>query len=124
MFAIFIYVGVEVSTSANLPEFMRQKLNIPASGTAPYIALFWASLMIGRWTAATDAFGLSGQTKKILKFIMPYLAFGVYLGVTALTGHNIHSFYPYAAVIVVLIIANLLSKGNPAKQLVIFSFLE
>lgn len=122
MFAIFIYVGVEVSTSANLPEFMRQKLNIPASGTAPYIALFWASLMIGRWTAATDAFGLSGQTKKILKFIMPYLAFGVYLGVTALTGHNIHSFYPYAAVIVVLIIANLLSKGNPAKQLVIFSF--
>ena len=65
MIAIFLYVGVEVSTAANLPEYMNQKLGTSVSGTAPYISLFWASLMIGRWTAAAGAFGFTESTKKI-----------------------------------------------------------
>lgn len=121
MIAIFVYVGVEVSTAANLPEFMKQKLGTPTSETAPYISLFWASLMIGRWTASADAFGFSTNTKKILQFLMPYLAFGVYLLVNAIAKTDMSSFYVYALVIVALIIANLLSMGNPAKQLLIFS---
>lgn len=121
MIAIFIYVGVEVSTSANLPEFMRQKLNVPASGTAPYISLFWASLMIGRWTASAGAFGFSESTKKILQFLMPYLAFGVFILVNSIAKNDMSSFYIYALVIIVLIVANLLSMGNPARQLLIFS---
>ncbi len=121
MIAIFVYVGVEVSTAANLPEFMKQKLGTPTSGAAPYISLFWASLMIGRWTASADAFGFGNSTKKILQFLMPYLAFGVFLLVNAIAKHELEDFYVYAAVIVVLIIANLLSKGNPARQLLIFS---
>lgn len=121
MIAIFVYVGVEVSTAANLPEFMKQKLGTPASGTAPYISLFWASLMIGRWTAAAGAFGFAESTKKILQFLMPYLAFGVYLLVNAIAKNDLQPFYVYSVVIIVLIIANLLSKGNPARQLLIFS---
>ena len=121
MIAIFVYVGVEVSTAANLPEFMKQKLGTPTSEAAPYISLFWASLMIGRWTASADAFGFSQSTKKILQFLMPYLAFGVFLLVNAIAKHDLQPFYIYALVIVALIIANLLSKGNPARQLLIFS---
>lgn len=121
MIAIFVYVGVEVSTAANLPEFMTQKLGTPTSGTAPYISLFWASLMIGRWTASADAFGFSTSTKKVLQFLMPYLAFGVFLLVNAIAKHDLQPFYVYALVIIALIIANLLSKGNPATQLLIFS---
>lgn len=121
MIAIFVYVGVEVSTAANLPEFMKQKLGTPTSGTAPYISLFWASLMIGRWTSSAGAFGFSESTKKVLQFLMPYLAFGVFLLVNAIAKHDLQPFYIYALVIVVLIIANLLSMGNPAKQLLIFS---
>ncbi len=121
MIAIFIYVGVEVSTAANLPEFMKQKLGTPSSGTAPYISLFWASLMIGRWTASAGAFGFSDSVKKVLQFLMPYLAFGVYLLVNAIAKNDLQPFYVYSLAIVVLIIANLLSKGNPARQLLIFS---
>lgn len=121
MIAIFVYVGVEVSTAANLPEYMKQKLGTPTNETAPYISLFWASLMIGRWTASADAFGFSASTKKVLQFLMPYLAFGVFLLVNAIAKHDLQPFYVYAAVIVALIIANLLSKGNPATQLLIFS---
>jgi FHS family L-fucose permease-like MFS transporter len=121
MIAIFVYVGVEVSTAANLPEYMKQKLGTPTSGTAPYISLFWASLMIGRWTASAEAFGFSQSTKKILQFLMPYLAFGVYLLVNAIAKNDLKPFYVYSLVILVLILANLMSKGNPARQLFIFS---
>ncbi len=121
MIAIFIYVGVEVSTAANLPEFMKQKLGTPASGTAPYISLFWASLMIGRWTASAGALGFSDGTKKILQFLMPYLAFGVYILVNSIAKTDMQPFYVYALVIIALIIANFLSLGNPARQLLVFS---
>jgi FHS family L-fucose permease-like MFS transporter len=121
MIAIFVYVGVEVSTAANLPEFMKQKLGTPTSGISPYISLFWASLMIGRWTAASGAFGFAETTKKILQFLMPYLAFGVYLLVNAIAKNDLEPFYIYSVVIIALIIANLLSMGNPARQLLIFS---
>jgi len=121
MIAIFVYVGVEVSTASNLPEFMTQKLGTPTSATAPYISLFWASLMIGRWTASVGAFGFTEGIKKTLQFLMPYLAFGVFLLVNAIAKHDLQPFYVYALVIVVLIIANFLSMGNPAKQLLIFS---
>ncbi len=123
MIAIFVYVGVEVSTVSNLPEFMKQKLGTTVNEIAPYISLYWASLMIGRWTAASDAFGLNESMKKILKFLMPYLAFGVFLLVNAIAKHNLQPFYIYSVVIIAMIIGNYLSKGNPAKQLLIFSFM-
>jgi MFS transporter, FHS family, L-fucose permease len=52
---------------------------------------------------------------------MPYLAFGVFLIVNAIAGSNLTIFYPYSFVILILIVAEILSKGNPAKQLLIFS---
>lgn len=121
MIAIFVYVGVEVSTASNLPAYMKEKLNIPTANIAPFISLYWASLMIGRWTASIGAFNLAGGTKKVLRFIMPYIAFAVFLAVNKLAQHDVTPFYIYAAVVFVLIIADLLSRGNPARQLLIFS---
>lgn len=127
MIGIFVYVGVEVSTAANLPEFMKQHvtgengLPIPTERIAPFVSLFWASLMIGRWTNSVGAFGISSGAQSILRFVMPYLAFGVFLAVNKIANHDITPFYIYAAIIVVLIIADLLSRGNPARQLLLFS---
>jgi len=121
MIAIFVYVGVEVSTASNLPEFMKEKLHTPTGSIAPFISLYWASLMIGRWTASVGAFNFSTSTKKILALVVPYIAFGVFLAVNRIAQHDVTPFYIYAFVIVVLIIADYLSKGNPARQLLIFS---
>jgi len=129
MIGIFVYVGVEVSTAANLPEFMKQHIldengePIPTERIAPYVSLFWASLMIGRWASSVGAFNVSSNAKSILRFLMPYLAFGVFLLVNRLANHDITPFYIYALVILVLIVADLLSRGNPARQLLIFSAL-
>jgi FHS family L-fucose permease-like MFS transporter len=123
MIAIFIYVGVEVSTASNLPAYMEKNLGFLTKDIAPYISLYWASLMIGRWTGAVEAFTDNMNRQKILRFIAPYLAFGVFLFVNAVAKHDLTPFYVYALVILVLIIADMSSKGNPAKMLMIFSAL-
>jgi FHS family L-fucose permease-like MFS transporter len=123
MLGIFVYVGVEVTTASNLPQFMLEKLQTPTDQIAPFVSLYWASLMIGRWTNSTGAFGVSKSAQKILNFVMPYLAFGVFLLVNKIAGHDITPFYIYAIIIIAMIIGNILSKGNPARQLLIFSMM-
>jgi len=123
MLGIFIYVGVEVSTAANLPEFMRQHLHTPTDRIAPFVSLYWASLMIGRWTMSVGAFNISAGAKQILRFLMPYIAFGVFILVNVIAKHDVTPFYIYAFIVVIMIAGDILSKGNPARQLLIFSFL-
>ena len=123
MIGIFVYVGVEVSTASNLPEYMKQHLHTTTDQVAPFVSLFWASLMIGRWTSSVGIFNVKSDTKIILNFFMPYLAFIFFLAVNVIAGHDIKPFYLYAFVIVALIIGDLMSKGNPARQLLIFSFM-
>jgi FHS family L-fucose permease-like MFS transporter len=100
---------------------MKQKVNMPTESIAPYISLYWASLMIGRWTGSVGVFDVSKGTLQILKFVMPYLAFGVFLLVNKIANHDLTPFYIYAVVIVAMIIGDILSKGNPARQLLLFS---
>jgi MFS transporter, FHS family, L-fucose permease len=123
MIGIFVYVGVEVSTASNLPEYMSKGLGFETKDIAPYISLYWASLMIGRWTGAVEAFSVTASLQKKLKFIAPYVAFGVFLAVNAIAQHDLTPFYVYALVIIVLIAADIASKGNPARMLLIFSCL-
>jgi len=123
MIAIFLYVGVEVSTASNLPEFMRQKLGTPENAVAPYVSLFWASLMIGRWTSAAGAFNISKGQKSILGVILPFVAFGIFLLVNYLAGNKLDVFYPYLGIVLVLIAADKFSDGNPVKQIIIYSIL-
>ncbi|MEI6880642.1 MAG: MFS transporter [Bacteroidota bacterium] len=123
MIAIFLYVGVEVSTASNLPAYMESKLGFDIGDIAPYISLYWASLMIGRWTGAVEAFTENMSMRKILRFIAPYFAFGVFLFVNAIAKHDLTPFYVYGLIILVLIAADISSKGNPARMLFIFSVL-
>jgi FHS family L-fucose permease-like MFS transporter len=123
MIAIFLYVGVEVSTASNLPAYMETKLGFAIADIAPYISLYWASLMIGRWTGAVEAFTNNMNTQKILRFLAPYLAFGVFLFVNAIAKHDLAPFYVYGLIILVLIVADIASKGDPARMLLIFSSL-
>ena len=121
MVAIFLYVGVEVSTASNLPAYMEKHLGVSTKNVAPYISLYWASLMIGRWGGAVGAFDVNMGTKKLLKFFMPYIAFGIFLLVNTIAQHDVTQFFVYAFVIAIMIAGDILSKGNPARMLLIFS---
>jgi FHS family L-fucose permease-like MFS transporter len=121
MIAIFVYVGVEVATASNLPAYLEQHLNISTQKVAPFISLYWASLMIGRWTGAIGVFDINKGAKQMLKFIVPYLAFAVFLLVNTIAQQDVSQFYIYLVVIAVMIVADILSDNNPVKMLFIFS---
>jgi FHS family L-fucose permease-like MFS transporter len=123
MIAIFVYVGVEVATASNLPEFMKQKLGTQESDVAPYVSLFWASLMIGRWTSASGAFDLKESTKIKLSLLLPFIAFGIFAFVNVLSGQSIDQFYPYLLIVIALVAADAISEGKPARQLLMYSVL-
>ena len=123
MVALFLYVGVEVSTASNLPEFMKEHLGTATENIAPFVSLYWASLMIGRWTGSIGAFDISQGAKGVLRVLMPYIAFGVFLAVNKIAQHDVTPFYIYVIIILGLIICDFLSKGNPARQLLIFSIM-
>ena len=126
MIAIFLYVGVEVSTISNLPAYLELPaseggLGIETALIAPFVSLYWASLMIGRWAGSAGAFEVKMSTKWMLTILLPYLAFGVFLAVNAIANHEISHFFLYAFVIVLMILATFASRGNPARMLLYFS---
>ena len=117
MIAIFVYVGVEVATAANMPAYLDQGLGMATAHIAPFISLYWASLMIGRWSGAAGAFEVGASTKKILTFVLPFLAFGVFLAVNAIAQHEVEQFFVYAVYIAVMIVVAWISGNNPARIL-------
>jgi MFS transporter, FHS family, L-fucose permease len=122
MLAIFVYVGVEVSIGSNLAALLKEKDfgGYPSSEIAPFIAMYWGSLMIGRWTGAVAAFNFKDSTKNILKLLAPFIAFGVVIGLTSLAGHNVAPLYWYILCVAVQMAAAYLSKDKPAKTLLFF----
>lgn len=125
MVAIFVYVGVEVAIGSNLGELLRQEAfgAYSSSEITPFVSMFWGSLMIGRWAGSINAFQFSEQTKMILRFIVPLVAFGVVLGFTKIAGYEIQPLYWYILCVLMQIVAFYLTKDKPALTLTVFGFL-
>jgi len=125
MLAIFFYVGVEVTIGSNLSELLKQPDfgGYSSSQVAPFISLYWGSLMIGRWTGAISAFDLKNSTRKILMLIVPIVAFGVVLSVIALRNYDIKPLLYYAFCVLVLIAAFYMSQDKPVRTLLLFASL-
>jgi FHS family L-fucose permease-like MFS transporter len=122
MLAIFVYVGVEVAIGSNLGELLKLKEfgSMQSSDIAPYVSMYWGSLMIGRWAGAISVFNLQGSKKTIALIIVPLIAFAVILGVNIISGKDMKPLYYYVVCIFVQIIAFFLSKDKPARTLMIF----
>jgi FHS family L-fucose permease-like MFS transporter len=79
--------------------------------------------MIGRWTGSVSAFNLSKQTKIILQFIAPLVAFAVIIGVNTIAQYDMTALYYYIICVFIQIAASFLSNDKPARTLLIFSIL-
>lgn len=122
MLAIFTYVGVEVAIGSNLGELLKLKEfgSLQSSEIAPYISMYWGSLMIGRWAGAISVFNLQGIKKTLALIIVPLIAFGIILSVNILSGKDMKPLYYYVICVIVQIAAFFLSKDKPARTLTIF----
>ncbi len=125
MIAIFVYVGVEVAIGSNLSELLKQPAfgELSSSETTPFIAMYWGSMMIGRWSGSINAFNLSKQTKMILRFIVPLVAFGIILGIFKLSGYRIDMLYWYIVCVLFQIVAFYVTNDKPAFSLALFGTL-
>ena len=125
MLAIFVYVGVEVAVGSNISELLKQDEfgGFGASEVAPYVSMFWGSLMIGRWAGAINAFEMEQRTKLILRFFVPLIAFGVVLGLTKASGYDIDALYWYILCVFVQIAAFYITNDKPALTLAVFGAL-
>jgi FHS family L-fucose permease-like MFS transporter len=125
MLAIFVYVGVEVAIGSNLSELMKLESfgGFQSSEAAPYISMYWGSLMIGRWAGAVSAFNLSKNTKLILQVIVPLIAFGVIVGVNTVAKYDMKPLLYYIVCVIIQIVAFFISNNKPARTLMIFGFL-
>ncbi len=122
MLAIFTYVGVEVAIGSNLGELLKLKEfgSLQSSDIAPYVSMYWGSLMIGRWAGAITVFNLKGTKKTIALIIIPLIAFGIILGVNIISGKDMKPLYYYVFCVLIQIGAFFLSKDKPARTLMIF----
>jgi FHS family L-fucose permease-like MFS transporter len=125
MLAIFTYVGVEVTIQSNLGELLKSEAfgTFRDSEIAPYISMYWGSLMIGRWAGAITVFNPRKTLRNILFIIVPYIAFGVVLFVNHVSNQDISGLYLYGWSILLLIGGFFFGQEKPAKTLFIFGLL-
>lgn len=125
MIAIFTYVGVEATIQSNLgallktPEFGGYSI----SQLAPYISLYWGSLMIGRWTGAIGVFNISKTTKTILTIVVPFVAFAIVLLVNSIKTPDISNLYIYGVCVGILVVGFFVGQQKPVRTLTVFGIL-
>lgn len=128
MIAIFVYVGVEVTVQSNLGALLNtpEYGNIPKELIFPFISLYWGSLMMGRWTGASESLSENKRTRRILQSLLPFIAFSVVYAVNFLKSQgnaNIHLnevFLPYLAFVALMVAVSYFSIENSAKMLFAF----
>ena len=125
MLAIFVYVGVEVTTQSNLPALMKQEnfLGLDVDKTVHFISLYWGCLMIGRWTGALKVFNFSKTTNYIMMVLVPLLAYGVILGVNYLKGSPINDLINFLPFVFILIAGFFITQEKPARTMILFGLL-
>ncbi|WP_114936437.1 MFS transporter [Mucilaginibacter endophyticus] len=125
MLAIFTYVGTEVTIQSNMGALLKTPEfgSFAESDIAPFISLYWGSLMIGRFAGSIDAFNLSKSVKYILYVLIPFLAFGIVLLVNAATGVNVSNLYAYAICVAILVVAFFIGQQKPTRTLSVLGIL-
>jgi FHS family L-fucose permease-like MFS transporter len=120
MIAIFTYVGTEVTIQSNMGALLKT----PAFGSfneseiAPFISLYWGSLMIGRFAGSIGAFNLAKTTKNILYVLVPFIAFALVLAVNKFfAGVDVSNLYVYAVCVGILVVAFFIGNQKPVRTL-------
>jgi len=128
--AIFFYVGAEVTVGSFMTSFvgLKEIKGIPPEAATIYIALYWGSLMIGRFTGSVSLFNLNNTVKKIVTAIVPVATFFFILLIFRIKAAendllDIKSMLIYLPFIAVSVIAFFIGQEKPARTLFLFSLI-
>nr|WP_294795427.1 MFS transporter [uncultured Mucilaginibacter sp.] len=125
MIAIFTYVGTEVTIQSNLGSLLKTPEfgSFTESQAAPFVSLYWGSLLIGRFTGSIDSFNLSQKVKNILTVLMPFMAFGLVLLVNHSLGENVSNLYIYVISVAILAVAFYIGRQKPTLTCMVMGLL-
>jgi FHS family L-fucose permease-like MFS transporter len=119
IFAIFFYVGGEVSIGSLLINFLNLKniAGLSEAEASTYVSFYWGGLMIGRFLGAISLSGIKrNQTKYGLMFFIPVAAFLVIWYFNGLETAAIYSVF-----LVLNFCAFLLGKSLAHRTLFVFA---
>lgn len=125
MLAIFVYVGVEVTIQSNLAALLA----LPEFGgyekaqVAPFISLYWGSLMIGRLTGSTSLFNVGRVWRNAIAVLLPFVFFALILGINMLAGHDVKELLVYFFPIIAVVAGIFIGDSKPNRTLFIFALL-
>lgn len=125
MLAIFTYVGVEVSIQSNLAELLKQPEfgGYSTAAVAPFISVYWGSLMVGRWTGSIKIFDPKPNLRAFLLMAVPLLAFAVVIAVNKVANNDVEPFYGYVVCVLLQAVVFVMAGDKPAKTLLLFGAL-
>jgi len=136
IFAIFFYVGSEVSVGTWIVQFLKDDpiLHLKETEASYFLSYFWGGLMIGRLMASQ---ALNSDIKPLKKYLsMIAIAFAVFFFIYLATSikHTDNGFefialsfskvYIYMIYIILSILAFVISGSKAAKTLVVFSIIN
>lgn len=134
--AIFFYVGSEVSIGTWIVEFLKSEniAGLSESEASYYLAYFWGGLMIGRLMASQSLNAELSVAKKYISMVLIavavfafiYLATSIKIvdGVFTFKMLEFSKIYIYLIYIALSIFAFMISAGNAARSLVVFSLIN
>ncbi|MFA8298746.1 MAG: sugar MFS transporter [Hyphomicrobiales bacterium] len=119
MFAIFFYVGAEVSIGSFLVNYLGHSsiAGLDEAAASSFLALYWGGQMIGRFLGAISLSNMKNKfLKNALMIVIPILAF-IIIGLN----YGFRETYPYLILLVVNYIAFKLGRSIANKTLYIFA---
>ncbi len=123
MFAIFFYVGGEVSVGSIMINYLHELKGMAEMEAKSYLALYWGGLMIGRFMGAY-AFAKDKITVSTLATMLAIATLGFALIYTAIfleSGKPLSLFLPYFGYLLLNLIAFGLGRSKPGLTLSIFA---
>lgn len=130
IFAIFFYVGGEVTVGSFMSNFVQlpEIQGVSLEQSTLFVTLYWGSLMIGRFTDSVSVFNLSAAAKKILTAVVPVVTYFFILlmiqiksGDTSLAMSDLMIYLPFIGV---SIVAFYIGNQNPGRTLLLFSVIS
>ena len=118
MFAIFMYVGGEVSVGSAIINYLgTPRLGAISHDAAKnFLAFYWGGLMIGRFMGAFALSDMRNWLKKALTVVVPVVAFAVIIIVSGLS-NALH----YGIFLAILPVMFFLGAAGPQRMLALFS---
>lgn len=120
IFAIFFYVGAEVSIGSNLVAYLKlpDVAGLAEADASRYLAFYWGGAMIGRFMGSISL----SETKGAKKYLsMMAVAIVLFLVIFLITKIEFELVWYFLIFLVVNYFAFMLGKSLPARTLTIFA---